>query len=136
MVEIPHMPRSHSSSLVSNTLMCLNIGAPKNNKFSICTKWKLYFFRCPKIWANYSPIIMSSNIGTPNNHHFPFETDGKIVVLGVPIPKHFRAVIHWFVRLYVEIIHEHKRVDYLPYRRTNQDISTVNNPLCYRICSV
>ena len=33
---------------------------------------------------------MCSNIGTPNNHHFPFETNGK-VVLGVPILKHFRV---------------------------------------------
>ena len=28
-------------------------------------------------------------------------------------------VIPWVVRLYVEIIHELKRVDYLMYRRTN-----------------
>ena len=27
------------------TLMCLNIGTPKNNKFSICTKWKIYYFK-------------------------------------------------------------------------------------------
>ena len=26
------------------TLMCLSIGTPKNNKFSICTKWKIYYF--------------------------------------------------------------------------------------------
>ena len=31
---------------------------------------------------------MCSNIGTPNNHHFPFGTNGKVVVLGVPILKH------------------------------------------------
>ena len=35
---------------------------------------------------------MSSNIGTPNNHLFPFGTNGKIVVLGVPILKHFRVL--------------------------------------------
>ena len=34
---------------------------------------------------------MCSNIGTPNNHHFPFGTNGKVVVLGVPILKHFRV---------------------------------------------
>ena len=28
-------------------------------------------------------------------------------------------VIPWVVRLYVEIIHEHKRVDYLTYRWAN-----------------
>ena len=38
--------------------------------------------------ANYSLIIMCSIIGTPNNHHFPFGTNGKVVVLGVPILKH------------------------------------------------
>ena len=48
-------------------------------------------FRCPKIWAHYSLIIMYLNIGTPNNPHFPFGTNGKVVVLGVPILKHFRV---------------------------------------------
>ena len=52
---------------------------------------KFIIFRCPKIWSNYSLIIMCSNIRTPNNHHFPFGTNGKVVVLGVPILKHFRV---------------------------------------------
>ena len=26
------------------TLMCLSIGTPKTNKFSICSKWKIYYF--------------------------------------------------------------------------------------------
>ena len=26
------------------TIMRLNIGTPKNNKFSICSKWKIYYF--------------------------------------------------------------------------------------------
>ena len=30
-------------------------------------------------------------IGTPNNHHFPIGTNGKVLVLGVPILKHFRV---------------------------------------------
>ena len=34
---------------------------------------------------------MCLNIGTPNNHHFPFGTNEKVVVLGVPILKHFRV---------------------------------------------
>ena len=34
---------------------------------------------------------MYLNIGIPNNHHFPFGTNGKVVVLGVPILKHFRV---------------------------------------------
>ena len=33
---------------------------------------------------------MYLNIGTPNNYHFPFGTNGKVVVLGVPILKHSR----------------------------------------------
>ena len=47
---------------------------------------------CPKILAHYSLIIMNLNIGTPNNHHFPFGTNGKVVVLGVPMFKHFIAL--------------------------------------------
>ena len=74
------------------TVMCLSIGAPKNNKFFICSKWNIYYFRCPEIWAHYSLIIICLNIGTPNNHHFPFGTNGKVVVLGVPILKHFRVL--------------------------------------------
>ena len=35
--------------------------------------------------------ILYLNIGTPTNHHFPFGTNGKVVVLGVPILKHFRV---------------------------------------------
>ena len=41
--------------------------------------------------AYYSLIIMCLNIGTPTNHRFPFGTNGKVVVLGVPILKHFRV---------------------------------------------
>ena len=35
-----------SSGMVGklNTLMCLSIGTPKNNKFSICSKWKIHYF--------------------------------------------------------------------------------------------
>ena len=29
---------------IEDTLMCLSIGTPKNNKFSICSKWKIYYF--------------------------------------------------------------------------------------------
>ena len=27
-----------------HTLMCLSIGTPKNNEFSICSKWKIHYF--------------------------------------------------------------------------------------------
>ena len=51
----------------------------------------LLFLGVPKSWAHYSRIIMCLNIGTPNNHHFPFGENGKVVVLDVPILKHFRV---------------------------------------------
>ena len=44
---------------------------------------------------------MCSNTGTPNNHHFPFGTNGKVVVLGVPILKHFR-VFTSFILFFVD----------------------------------
>ena len=34
---------------------------------------------------------MCLNIGTPSNHYFPFGTNGKVLVLGVPILKHIRV---------------------------------------------
>ena len=76
--------------------MCLSIGTPKNNKFSICSKWKInYFLGVPKS-EHISLIIMCLNIywdTTGNNHHFPFGINEKGVVLGVPIFKHFRIMV-------------------------------------------
>ena len=46
-----------------STVMCLNIGTPKNDRFSICSKWKINYFRCVKMWVHYSLIILCSNIG-------------------------------------------------------------------------
>ena len=74
------------------TVKFLNIGTPQNNKTFICSKCKLVIFMCPKIWAHNSLIIMCSNIGTPKTFHFPFGTNGKLMVLGVPLLKHFRVV--------------------------------------------
>ena len=71
--------------------MCLSIGTPKMLNFPFVPNGKFIIFRCPKVWAHHSLIIMCLNIGTPNNHHFPFGTNGKVVVLGVPILKHFRV---------------------------------------------
>ena len=34
---------------------------------------------------------MGLNIGTPKTHHFPFGTNENVVVLAVPILKHFRV---------------------------------------------
>ena len=39
---------------------------------------------------------MCSKIGTPNNHHFLSGTSGEVMVLGVPILKHFRVMIDGF----------------------------------------
>ena len=61
--------------------------------FPFVPNGKFIIFRCPKIWANYSLIIMCSNVRTPNNHYFLFGTNGKVVVLGVPVLKHF-MVLH------------------------------------------
>ena len=74
------------------TVMCLSIGTPKTINFPFVPNQKIYYFRCPKIWAHYSLIVTCLNIETPNNHHFPVGTNGKIVVLGVPILKHFRVL--------------------------------------------
>ena len=76
---------------VATTIMCLSIGTPKKNKFSICSKWKINHFRCPKIWAHYSLIIMWLNIGKSKNHHFLFGINATVVGLGAPILKHFRV---------------------------------------------
>ena len=77
-----------------NTLKCISIGTPKNNKISICSKSKIDYFGCSKIWAHYSLIIMCSNIGTSKTINFPFWTNGKSKVLGVPILKHFSTLQH------------------------------------------
>ena len=58
----------HGTIAQVNTLMCLSIGTPKTNKFSICSKWKIHYFRCPKIKADGNLIIMCLNIGTPKKH--------------------------------------------------------------------
>ena len=36
---------------------------------------------------------MCLNIGTPKNINFPFETNGKLMIVGVPILKHFRVIL-------------------------------------------
>ena len=42
--------------------------------------------------AHCSLIVMCSNIGTPKIINFPLGTNGKLMVLGVPIFKHFRVI--------------------------------------------
>ena len=33
-------------------------------------------------------------IGTPKNINFPFETNGKLMILGVPVLKHFKVTLY------------------------------------------
>ena len=67
------------------------LGLNARGLFPFVPNGKFIILRCPKIRANYILIKMCSIIGTPNNHHFQFGTNGKVVVLGVPILKHFRV---------------------------------------------
>ena len=66
--------------------MSLSIGTPKTINFPFVAHVKLIIFRCPKMWAVYSLIIMSSNIGTPKTINFPF----------VPIFHLFQMENIWF----------------------------------------
>ena len=38
-----------------DTLMCVSIGTPKNNKFSICSKWKIHYFQVSQILGIVQP---------------------------------------------------------------------------------
>ena len=48
------------------------------------------FLGVPKF--GHITVIMCLNIGTPKNHHYSYGTNGKVVVSGVPILKHFRGI--------------------------------------------
>ena len=37
------------------TLMCLSIGTPKNNKFSICSIWKIHYFQVSQNLGRVQP---------------------------------------------------------------------------------
>ena len=75
------------------TVMCLSIGTPKNNEFSIVPNGNLIIFRCSKFWTNYSLTMIGLNIGTPKKIiNFPFGTNGNSVILSVPIFEHFRVL--------------------------------------------
>ena len=51
----------------------------------------LLFFGVPKFGRNYSLNIFGLNIVTPKTIDFPFGTNGKSMILSVPILKHFRV---------------------------------------------
>ena len=79
------------------------MGHLKIINFPFVPNGKFIIFRCPKIKVDYSLITMCLNTGTPKNVNFSFETNGKLMALGVPILKHFRV--------FVEA--EHKQAIYL-----------------------
>ena len=68
------------------------MGHLKAINFPFVLNVKLIIFKCPKIWAHFSLILMCSNIKTSKIINFPFGNIGKIMVLGAPIFKHFRVV--------------------------------------------
>ena len=45
---------------------------------------------------------MCLNIWTPKIITFPFETNGKLMILGVPILKHFRVIKVMLLNIFVE----------------------------------
>ena len=51
------------------------------------------FSGVPKFGQSIASLQMCLTIGTPKNINFPFETNGKLMILGVPILKHFRVLI-------------------------------------------
>ena len=59
--------------------------------FPFVPNGKFIIFRCPKSKVDYSLITMCLNTGTPKKHNFSFETNGKLMALGVPILKNFRV---------------------------------------------
>ena len=58
--------------------MCLSIETPKIKMFPLVPNGKLITFKCPKLWANYSLIIIVLNTGTPKNHLFSIWETWKI----------------------------------------------------------
>ena len=60
------------------TVMCLVLGHLIAINFPFVSNVKLTIFRCPKIWAHYSLIIMCSNIGTPKIINFSIWDKWKI----------------------------------------------------------
>ena len=52
------------------TIKCLSIGHLEIINFPFVPNAEFIIFRCPKIWAHYSPVTMHLNTGTPKNHKF------------------------------------------------------------------
>ena len=50
------MKRDHTGIFEeTTTLMCLSIGTPKNNKFSIFSKWKIHYFKVSQNLGRLQP---------------------------------------------------------------------------------
>ena len=57
--ELPHLDlqclQNSAVIIFSLTLMCLSIGTPKNDKFSICPKWKIHNFQVSQTLGRVQP---------------------------------------------------------------------------------
>ena len=89
------------------------MGHLKIINFPFVPNGKFIIFRCPKIWAHYSLIVMILNIGTCNNLHIPFGTNEELVVLSVLILKHFRVSLAVLQKSTVVIIFAEKLLELL-----------------------
>ena len=47
------------------TLKCLSIGTPKNNKFSICSKWKIHYFQVSPKFRQSTASLQCASILRP-----------------------------------------------------------------------
>ena len=74
------------NNVLCYTVMYLTIGTPKIINFHLFQMENC--FRCPKIWAHYNLIIICLHMGTPKTIIYHFGTNGKVMVLDVPILKH------------------------------------------------
>ena len=50
--------------------------------------------RCSNIQEHYNEAVIYLNFGTPKNNEL---TNGKFIILGVPILKHIRVDLHYAV---------------------------------------
>ena len=71
---------------------------------------------------------MCLNIGTPKNINFPFQTNGKLMALSVPILKHFRVLLC----PYAPVICNHAPTPPLTTIRNSRDFDLKSNKP--RIC--
>ena len=60
------------------TLECLSIGTPKNNKFSICSKWKIHYFQVSQNLGRVQPHYNVLEYLAPKKHSFSIWDKWKI----------------------------------------------------------